>query len=492
MRWTQPLLTAALVASLAACVDDSSPTAAAPGGETPRGVAPALAMNATTSRVVGYFPYYSGSAASIPYSKFTHINYAFIDPLSDGSLTGVAMDGNARLDSLVTLGHAAGVKVLISVGGWSGGDDSGFSQMAASSTARANFVSNLVTFVNNYSLDGVDIDWEFPSDATESANFSTLMSALDTAMHSRGKMLTAAVAAGSYYGQWIGSDVFNYVDYLFLMAYSSGTPHSSWNLAVSSLDYWRDVRGLPQGKTVLGVPFYGKSSGGGDLSYRALVRSDAQAPYKDDSNGYYYNGLQTIKNKTVLSLQRGSGVGIWEITQDTSATGISLLNAIVDTMNAPVPPYDNTKIIYDDARATGWNDQSWNVTLDWASTTQAFQGTRSIATTYTAAWGGIYLRHSTGASRTGLTKLEFWVHGGTAGGQDISVQIGDAAGWFQQEVAVDSYIQNGAVAAGTWRKVSIPLDSLGANANPIARIEIQDESGGTQPTFYVDWIRIVP
>src|SRR5687767_2213238 len=122
MRWTQPFLTAALVASLAACADDSSPTGASDA--SPAGVAPALAMNATTSRVVGYFPYYSGSAAGIPYSKFTHINYAFIDPVSDGSLTGVAMDGNARLDSLVSLGHAAGVKVLISVGGWSGGDDS--------------------------------------------------------------------------------------------------------------------------------------------------------------------------------------------------------------------------------------------------------------------------------------------------------------------------------------------------------------------------------
>lgn len=489
MRWNQPLLTAALVASLAACADESSPTGASP---SPEGVAPALAMNATTSRVVGYFPYYSGSAATIPYGKLTHIHYAFIDPEPDGSLTGMAMDGNARLDSIVTLGHAAGVKVLISVGGWSGGDDSGFSQMAASSTARANFVSNLITFVNNYSLDGVDIDWEFPDGTTESANFTTMMSMLDTAMHNRGKMLTAAVAAGSWYGQWISSDVFNYVDYLFLMAYSSGTPHSPWSLAVDALDYWRDYRGLPQGKTVLGVPFYGKNSSGGNQSYRALVRADAQAPYKDESNGYYYNGLQTIKNKTVLSLQRGSGVGIWEITQDTSAAGISLLNAIVDTMNAPVPPYDNTKIIYDDALASGWRDQSWNVTLDLASTAQAYQGSRSIATTYTAAWGGIYLRHDTGAPRTGLTKLEFWVHGGTAGGQDLSVQIGDAAGWFAKEAEVNNYIQNGAVAANAWRKVSIPLDSLGADADPVARIEIQDDSGGTQPTFYVDWIRIVP
>jgi chitinase len=490
MRWTQPFLTAALVASLAACADDSGPTGAS--GASAEGVAPALAMNATTSRVVGYFPTYSGSVAAIPFSRLTHIHYAFIDPVSDGSLTGIAMDNNARLDSLVSLAHAAGVKVLISVGGWSGGDDSGFVQMSASSTARATFVNNIMTFVGNYGLDGVDIDWEYPSDATESANFTTLMSDLNTALRAQSKMLTAAVSAGSWYGQWISSTVFNYVDYLVLMAYDGGTPHSPFSYAESTLDYWRDSRGLSQSKAVLGVPFYGKNSSGTHKAYRTIVRDDAQAPYKDDSGGFYYNGLQTIKNKTVLSLQRGSGVGIWEITQDTSATSISLLKAIVDTMNAPVPPYDNTKIIYDDARNTGWNDQSWNVTLDWASTAQAYEGTKSIATTYTAAWGGIYLRHSTGAPRTGLTRLEFWVHGGTAGGQDISVQIGDADGWFTPEASVDNYIQGGAIAANTWRKVSIPLDVFGTDTDPIARIEIQDESGGAQPTFYVDWIRIVP
>lgn len=486
MRWSQPLVAAALCcAALAACTD--APTAAVSRTERPEGVAPSLVMNATSSRVVGYLPeWYSGSLNAIQYGKFTHLMYAFVVPTATGALEDVAMSGDTMLLGAVQRAHAAGTRVLISVGGWNGGDDSGFAQMSGSATARATFINNVLQFIGNYGLDGVDIDWEFPNTTTESANYATLMAELGTAMRNAGKLLTAAVPADAYYGAGIPSSVFNEVDFLFLMAYEGGSPHSPYSLAVNSLNYWRDTRQLPREKTVLGVPFYGDSANVKQKSYRHIVRADAQAPYKDLSGGFNYNGLQTIKDKTSLSLSRGSGIGVWEITQDTSATGISLLNAIHEVMNAA----PQAKVIYADALATGWANWSWNATINFAASTPVQSGTRSAAVTYTAAWGGLYVHHA-GVSPTGLTRLEFWVHGGTAGGQQLAVYLGDSGGWLPT-VQADPYITGGAVAANTWRKVSIPLSALGVTTNLITDVVIQEDAGGAQPALYIDQIELVP
>jgi GH18 family chitinase len=488
MRWSQPLVAAALCcAALAACSD--APTAAEARTERPEGVAPPLVMNATTSRVVGYFPTWTGSIDSIQYTKLTHINYAFVLPTTSGGLTGVSMSGDARLLGLVQRAHNAGVKVLISVGGWNGGDDSGFVGMAASSTARAAFVNNVVTFINNYGLDGVDIDWEYPDPNTsEATNYATLMSQLSTAMHDRGKLLTAAVVAKDWYGPGILSSVFGYVDYLVLMAYDrSPAPHSPYSYADSSITYWAN-RGLPQSKTVLGVPFYGSNSSGTQKSYRAIVAADPNAPNTDYSGGFYYNGIATMKQKTSLSLSRATGVAIWELTQDTNGS-TSLLNAISEVMNGgttPTPP----KVLYSDALATGWANWSWSATTNFAATSPVQSGTRSTAVTYTAAWGGLYLHHA-GVSPAGLARLEFYVHGGTAGGQQLAVYLGDTGGWLPA-IQADPYIAGGAVVAGAWRKVSIPLSALGVTANSITDVVIQEDAGGAQPTLYIDQIELVP
>ena len=115
MRNRRTFFAVALFATLAACMDaptDPSAPDLAPAGQ------PLLAMNAASSRVVGYLPNWTNrSLASFPYSKMTHVIYAFVDVTSTGGLTGIAMDNDAKLDSVVQLAHAAGAKVLISVGG---------------------------------------------------------------------------------------------------------------------------------------------------------------------------------------------------------------------------------------------------------------------------------------------------------------------------------------------------------------------------------------
>ncbi len=61
--------------------------------------------------------------------------------------------------------------------------------------------------------------------------------------------------------------MFDLVDFLNIMAYDGpGQNHSSYEFAEEALNYWRQ-RGLPQNKTVLGVPFYSRP---GEVPYRTV------------------------------------------------------------------------------------------------------------------------------------------------------------------------------------------------------------------------------
>ncbi|SHE75132.1 glycosyl hydrolase family 18 protein [Pedobacter caeni] len=279
------------------------------------------AADAANFKVIGYVPSWAGEVSQIQFSKLTHINYAFILPTNSGGFQ--ALENPSKLQALVSAAHASNVKVLVSVGGWNDGNDSAFEAFAANSGGRTTFTNNVVNLVNQYGLDGIDIDWEYPDNGSSANNYSLLMQQLSTAMHNMGKLLTAAVV--SYNGASIQNNVFGYVDFLNIMAYDeSGANHSTYNLAVQSLNYWKG-RGLPASKANLGVPFYGRSANE-YVDYKTILSRGGSAN-SDSFSGIGYNGIPTIKQKTNLAFDQGGGIMIWELSQDATG-GNSLLTAI--------------------------------------------------------------------------------------------------------------------------------------------------------------------
>ncbi len=268
-------------------------------------------------KVVGYLPTWAGSVSNIQFNKLTHVNYAFLIPTSNGGYQPI--EDPAKLQSLVTAAHANGVKVLVSVGGGGGGD--GFHGIVASAANRVNFANNMLAFANQYNLDGIDIDWEYPADGTEANNFLLMMQQLSTTMHNNGKLCTIAVIG--LYGTSIVNGVFATVDYLTIMAYDDNDyEHSTYNLAVQCMNYWRG-RGVPAAKAILGVPFYCRPTW---ETYAQLLAQGAD-PYSDTYNGKGYNGITTIKNKTNLAFDQGGGIMMWELSGDVSGQ-YSLVSAI--------------------------------------------------------------------------------------------------------------------------------------------------------------------
>ncbi|HEX8637959.1 MAG TPA: glycoside hydrolase family 44 protein [Pyrinomonadaceae bacterium] len=136
--------------------------------------------------------------------------------------------------------------------------------------------------------------------------------------------------------------------------------------------------------------------------------------------------------------------------------------------------------VYADSLQNGWENWSWAaVNLNNASPARG----AASAGVNAGAWQAFYLHHAT-FSTAGYASVNFWIHGGTAGGQRLQVQatVGGAA---QTAVVLPN------LAANAWQQISIPLASLGVASANIDGFWIQDLSGTTQPVFYVDDIMLV-
>jgi len=140
-----------------------------------------------------------------------------------------------------------------------------------------------------------------------------------------------------------------------------------------------------------------------------------------------------------------------------------------------------TSAVYTDQLASGWQNWSWRTTVNSQATSPVQSGTKSLSATYGINWAGLYLHSSTLLTGSNYDTLHFFIHGGTAGGQQISVVLRDGSD------AEGTTVNLAAPVAGQWTEVNIPLTSLGSLPQ-ISAIIFQSNTSTAQPTFYLDGI----
>jgi chitinase len=328
--------------------------------------------------------------------RLTRINYAFSNIANGRMVTGFAHDAEnfSFLESLKK--ENPSLTVLVSVGGWLWSTN--FSDMAVSSQSRAVFIQSVMEFLAQYKLDGLDIDWEYPGlpgaghpfRPEDKENFTLLLKELrarftaETAKSHTQLYLTFAAGANLDFLEHTDvAKAQQYVDTVNLMCYDyyeqGSDPITGHHAplftdpadpkqisAAKSVEAFEKA-GVPAGKIILGMPFYGRAWGqvpdvnhglfqpgkaaNVNARYEAIAQTmlnqasdQGYVRYWDEkaSVPYLYNAQQKIfvsyedpqsiaaKCRFVLAQKLG-GVMFWEYSNDPSGT---LLRAIDDGLRS--------------------------------------------------------------------------------------------------------------------------------------------------------------
>ncbi len=163
----------------------------------------------------------------------------------------------------------SGTKVVVSVNQSTSGC---FSSVAKSADLREKLATNILNFIIELGLDGVDIDWETPS-SSEATNFTLLMEAIYNKVKAYDSNLLVTAAIGG--GMWAPPkyDLTNsgkYLDYVNLMTYSMATGNGYYQNSLykstkgatlvscsidESIKIYNDL-GITNDKILVGIPFY--------------------------------------------------------------------------------------------------------------------------------------------------------------------------------------------------------------------------------------------
>jgi len=266
----------------------------------------------------------------------THIIYRSIRVNADGSLNISSDEIDDFEEFLDVVQDDQTLKVGISLGD---GNDNNFNIIAEDSGTTNNFVNNVVDFLEDYDLNGVEINWQTIDDDDESDNLEELLDELNEDLYEEGYFLSMTVTSGEDDSQAdeVDNDLFDYVDFVNVMAFDLSDEDDLYYTledAEDSIEYWTD-RCLIQNKLVLGVPFY--SGGSAERSFNYIVEDDPDDGVyacKDKSEGRYYNGVETIMDKTNYALLYAGGIMIESLEHDAyESSEYSLLNIISETSN---------------------------------------------------------------------------------------------------------------------------------------------------------------
>ena len=290
--------------------------------------------------------YVSSWTATMPDpALMTHINYAF--GAVNETFDGVDIANVERFRAVVGLKKRnPQLKVLLSIGGWGSGR---FSEMASSAENRMAFAHDCLRVALEYGLDGIDIDWEYPTQGSagiscspkDTDNFTLLMRDLRKVLGRKMLLTVATVANGKYINF---RECVRYMDFVNVMSYDMGNPpyhHSA--LYPSSISGWCTgsqaveahlEAGVPKEKLVMGLPFYGRGDHKNDILHNYVKtkytggkndvcwNDTAKVPYLADKDGKLVLGMEntySLALKCQYIIDNGLLGGMyWEYAEDNA------------------------------------------------------------------------------------------------------------------------------------------------------------------------------
>lgn len=265
-------------------------------------------------------------ASSIDLTLCTHYVFSFL-----------LINGNGDFTNRDTAAYYIGqlrsrdssLKIIFAVGGADDVQANAFASMASNSNARSNFINNIYNFLVSTGTNGVDIDWEYP---TEKVNLVTLLRELKQRLGSQ-YLVSCAIGVGPW-RTGISYDIpniFAAVDFVNVMTYDI---HGTWENYVGlhaalyngggdpepTANAHESVKliinyGVNPSKIILGIPTYAKlrrlSTSNNNVGAPATGEYITEIPYRDVcqrvKNGQYTERYSNVQQ----SVYAYDNTGIW-------------------------------------------------------------------------------------------------------------------------------------------------------------------------------------
>ena len=288
-------------------------------------------------RVVGYYPQWVQNTLTpdkIDYDVITHVIHSFAWPDEEGNIQHY---DNMLFQSLNNTVHENGAKIMLALGGW--GQCWGFASSISTPELREIFIDNIISICETYGYDGIDIDWEQPSNVTEKNNLTSFVAELREAFDSiyPDWIISMAVPVSNWSGQHYDfAQLKQYVTFFNAMTYDI---HGSWTSdaghnsplyqsppgdpdgSVSTgINYLKNTRGVEAQKLNVGIPFYGKEYNTTDIN--EPFTGDVVSRLYNEYHGLIGNGWNYIWDNSgqVPYLQNDSQTKIITIEDSLSVS----------------------------------------------------------------------------------------------------------------------------------------------------------------------------
>ncbi|MCU7496348.1 MAG: T9SS type A sorting domain-containing protein [Ignavibacteria bacterium] len=327
-------------------------------------IIPLQTENTTSlSTVFGYLPdwEYSSARSYLQYNLLTHIACFDFQATSSGGLSNPSY---WPWTDVINNAHKNGVKIIMCVTNFTAADIHNIISVDANKQA---LITNIKNKIKQYSLDGVNIDFEGLSKADRGSLINSFMLELTNSVHADfpGKEVSFAGPIVNW-GGWDLLGLAKACDYIFVMGYdfygawsetsgpsapligSSSTNNVSLALSSTTYGYGSVLPSYSQ-KLILGVPYYGncwKVSSSAAYSQaldhiRSMVFSSAAAEaktyglkwdassrtawycYQQGTDWYqvWFDTDSSLGLKYDLAASKKmKGVGMWALGQDGSRT----------------------------------------------------------------------------------------------------------------------------------------------------------------------------
>ena len=214
-----------------------------------------------------------------------------------------------------------GIKLVLSIGGW---EADGFSQAAATEEARKKWAASVVSLVENYGFDGIDIDWEYPcsdkagikASPADKDNFTLLLREMREQLDGFLNYKSLSIAAGalkSYLMDTNMKEVSELLDYVQLMTYDlcggwdavTGHHAALYPYKAGAANSDEIIRlfagaGVPMEKIVMGAAFYSRE-------WRGAADENPGSPVKGEAPSRSYGEIHTLCTNPSLGYK-----GYWD------------------------------------------------------------------------------------------------------------------------------------------------------------------------------------